>query len=385
MEKENDLNISNILLEDEINTLFEKPDENNDEVSNGEKVVTETTEEKQKTTEVNTENLFSARPESVSSDQNNQEEGESTESDEADSSPKSTGFYSSIAAALKDEGILPDLDEDTIKGIETPEAFSEAINKQIQSRFDEKQKRIDEALSLGMEPSEIKQFENTLSYLDTITEDSLESEDDNGEMLRKQLIFQDFINRGFSKERANKEVEKSFTAGTDLDDAKESLKSNKDYFVSLYKQKIKEKEEADKQLAKEKNKELAALKKQVLDTEEPFAGIKLDKATREKVYNTITKPVYKDDDGMYYTELQKYEKENKHAFLHNLGIIYTLTNGFKNLDALVKGEVNKKTSTKLRELSHVLNNTSRNTDGSLKFVSSVSEDENANINFELDI
>ena len=251
--------------------------------------------------------------------------------------------------------------------------------------FDEKQKRIDEALSLGMEPSEIKQFENTLSYLDNITEDSLESEDDNGEMLRKQLIFQDFINRGFSKERANKEVEKSFTAGTDLDDAKEALKSNKDYFVSLYKQKIKEKEEADKQLAKEKNKELAALKKQILDTEEPFAGIKLDKATREKVYNTITKPVYKDDDGMYYTELQKYEKENKHAFLHNLGIIYTLTNGFKNLDALVKGEVNKKTSTKLRELSHVLNNTSRNTDGSLKFVSSVSEDENANINFELDI
>ena len=137
---------------------------------------------------------------------------------------------------MKDEGILPDLDEDTIKGIETPEAFSEAINKQIQSMFDEKQKRIDEALSLGMEPSEIKQFENTLSYLDNITEDSLESEDDNGEMLRKQLIFQDFINRGFSKERANKEVEKSFTAGTDLDDAKEALKSNKDYFVSLYKQ-----------------------------------------------------------------------------------------------------------------------------------------------------
>ena len=92
MEKENDLNISNILLEDEINTLFEKPDENNDEVSNEEKVVTETTEEKQKTTEVNTENLFSAKPESVSSDQNNQEEGESAESDEADSSPKSTGF-----------------------------------------------------------------------------------------------------------------------------------------------------------------------------------------------------------------------------------------------------------------------------------------------------
>ena len=174
MEKENDLNISNILLEDEINTLFEKPDENNDEVSNEEKSCYRNNRRKnKKTTEVNTENLFSAKPESVSSDQNNQEEGESAESDEADSSPKSTGFYSSIAAALKDEGILPDLDEDTIKGIETPEAFSEAINKQIQSRFDEKQKRIDEALSLGMEPSEIKQFENTLSYLDTITEDSL--------------------------------------------------------------------------------------------------------------------------------------------------------------------------------------------------------------------
>ena len=97
--------------------------------------------------------------------------------------------------------------------------------------------------------------------------------------------------------------------------------------------------------------------------------------TRQKIYDNISKPVYKDPEtGEYYTAIQKYEMENKVEFLKNLGLIFTLTDGFKNLDGLVKGKVNKEVKKGLRELENTLNNTARTSDGNLKFVSGVDED-----------
>ena len=95
---------------------------------------------------------------------------------------------------------LPEIAEKLKK--EPVEAFAELIEKQIQARFDEKQKRIDEALGVGVEPSAIQQYERTLDYLDGISDDTISDESEKGETLRKQLIYQDFINRGYSKERA---------------------------------------------------------------------------------------------------------------------------------------------------------------------------------------
>ena len=48
------------------------------------------------------------------------------------------------------------------------------------------------------------------------------------------MIFQDFINRGYSKERASREVKKSLDSGTDIEDANEALKSNKEFFKDKY-------------------------------------------------------------------------------------------------------------------------------------------------------
>ena len=96
-------------------------------------------------------------------------------------------------------------------------------------------KDIDEALNYGIEPTEIKKYENTLNYLNSVDDDSINDESDDGEKLRKNLIYQDFINRGYSKERATREVQKSFNSGTDIEDAMEALKSNKDFFNKKYK------------------------------------------------------------------------------------------------------------------------------------------------------
>lgn len=57
-----------------------------------------------------------------------------------------------------------------------------------------------------------------------------------------------------------------------------------------------------------------------------------------------------------------------------MGLIFTLTDGFKSLDGLVKGKVKKEVKNGLRDLEHAINNTARNSDGNLKFVSGVDED-----------
>jgi hypothetical protein len=66
--------------------------------------------------------------------------------------------------------------------------------------------------------------------------------------------------------------------------------------------------------------------------------------------------------------------ENGTDFLKNVGLLFTLTDGFKNLDGLVKGKVRKEVKKGLRELENTLNNTARTSDGNLKYVSGADED-----------
>lgn len=369
------LDFDNILSQSEVENLF--TDDNNEETQENtpEEIVkttdgTEPPATKKETTEViNPDTLFEEeKPESVGSE----------EKQEDASSEKETGTspYSSIANALKEEGILPDLDDETVSKIQTPEDFAEAMEKQVQAKFDERQKRIDDALNSGIEISEIKNYENTLSYLDSIKEDALSEEGDKGENLRKQLIYQDFVNRGYSDERAKREVQKSFSAGTDLQDAKEALGSNKEFFTNSYQDLINEAKEEESKHQEQIKEQSTQLKKSILEDEKVFGNLVVDKPTRQKVIDSLTKAVYKDPDtGEYLTAIQKYESEHKVEFLKNLGLVYTLTDGFKNFDGLIKGKVKKEVSKGIRSLEHVLNNTSRATDGTLNFVSGVSSDD----------
>jgi hypothetical protein len=313
----------------------------------------ETTED-----EVNPDDLFE-NPEGVGSEEDNQEkETEDTTSTKGGTSPK-TNFYSSIASALKDEGILPDLDDEIVDNVKTPEDFAEAIEKQIQAKFDERQKRIDAALNANVEPDEVRQYEGTLNYLDSIKEEHISDESEKGEELRKRLIFQDFINRGYSKERAAREVKKSFDSGTDIEDAKEALESNKEYFNNQYQDLIKEAQREIKEEQERTKKEAAQLKKSMLEDKEVFDGVTLDKVTRQKAFDNITKPIHKTENGEYLTAIQKYELDNPVEFRKYLSILFTMTDGFKNLDSIVKGKVKKEVKQSLRELEHKLSSSSR--------------------------
>ena len=189
------------------------------------------------------------------------------------------------------------------------------------------------------------------------------------------MIFQDLLNRGYSREEAQEELKDIFDNGNDIKKAKRALSSNKEFFKTSYQKLIDDAREEAAQEEKERKEQAATLKKAILEDKEVFGELQLDKATRQKVFDNISKPVYKDKEtGELYTVLQKYEMDNKTEFLKNVGLIFTLTDGFKNLDALTKSKVRKEVKKGLRELEHTLNNTSRTSDGNLKFVSGVAED-----------
>ena len=147
------------------------------------------------TAEVDPENMFDGKPESVGS-VDNKDGQEDTYSAEDSASPN---FFSSIANAFAEEGIFPDLDDQVIKSIKTAKDLRSAIDEQIKAGLDEQQKRVADALNNNVELDKIRQYESLISYLDNIKEEDLNSEGEQGEELRKRLLYQDYVNRGFSK------------------------------------------------------------------------------------------------------------------------------------------------------------------------------------------
>lgn len=292
---------------------------------------------------------------------------DTTDKDPGDKTSPNTPILASVALACYEDGIFPDLSEDEIKEIKDSESFAAALKKQIEAGLDAEQKRIRDMLNVGVEPDIIQQYEGAIQYLSGISEEELEAESDDAEALRKKIIYSDFINRGFKKERAQREVERSFNAGTDIEDAKAALESCLDFYKEEYSSVVEErkaKAAADKAAQEKRLKEFKA---KVLNTEKPFDGINLDKGTREKVYNNMTKASYKDEAGNIMTPIQKYIKENSLDAHYYLSLMYTLTDGFKNIDKLVNQKLTKAKKGALRELEHKLSNTRTLDDGSVNF------------------
>lgn len=376
------LTSDNILQPDEIDALFvdddtqETPPEDNKDKGEKDK------DKKEETTEVDIDDLF--QPESVGSEEDNQETGEDTDKDKG--SGTSPSFYSSIANALKNEGIFPDLDDEEINSIKEADDFRDFWNKQIKAELDDRQKRIDEALDLGIEPSAIKRFEGTINFLNSITEEQISAEDDKAEKLRKDLIMQDFLNRGYSQARAEREFNKSVQAGTDIEDAKEALIGNKEHFQSKYQELIDDAKKEEEKELKRQEEQAKKLKTSIFEDKELFGEVNIDKNTRKRIYDNIFKPVYKDPDtGDVLTAVQKFERENPTEFLKIVGVLFTLSDGFKNYDGLIKTKVRKEVKKGFKDLERTINNTARNSDGSLNFMSGVNDEESSFKGWRFDV
>ena len=311
----------------------------------------------------------SEEPESVGDedDENteNKKEPKSTKAEET--SPDN--LYSSIAEAMVDEGFFSDF-QDEVKECKSAADLIELVKKQAQSQLDETQKRVNEALENGVQPSEISKAERTLKFLKSITDEHINDDSDNGVHLREQLIYNDYLSKGFSDKKAKELTKRAFDAETDKEDAQEALESYKNTIQGNYDKLLKDARDAKQKLEEEDTQRRNALKEKILNDKKAFGDTELNQATRQRIYDVATKPHRKDkESGEYLTELELFEQEHPVEFLMNVAYYYAMTDGFKSNGKITKAAERKVTKAGLKKLEQVINGTQRNSDGSLRFIS----------------
>ena len=395
-----ELSFDSILNENEIEDLLTEPEEAPVEEPTGKNKGNEEEKgsesprnnETKNTTEVDPEDLFGEedggkmeKPESVGSGKDTEGEKEGSVTDDGGgTSPEN--FYSSIATAMAEDGIFPNLDEETVKKANDAESLSNLFEAEVMARLDDVQQRIKKALDNGVEVSDIRKYENTLNYISSIKEAELVADDEKGEQLRSRIIYQDYLNKGISPEKAQKLTQRTIDAGTDVEDAREALQSNKEFFQNAYNKLLQDAQaEAEAARADRKAQE-TKLKDSILKDKTLMGDTEISQDIRKKAFENLSKPVYRDPEtGDYLTAIQRYEMEHRADFLKYVSLFYTLTDGFKDFKSFTKGQVKKEVKKGLRELEQTLSNTRRNSDGSLRMVTNQREDPESFIggNFKL--
>ena len=371
------LGLDNILGAEQVEKMFSsEADSADDNLQDTEENSDNQSEE---TVEVDFSDLLGNQPESVGSGNNKSEEqGDAPSS----SGGTPTNIFSSIAKALKEEGVFPDTSDDDFKDIKDAASFKQFWENQVAASLDERQRRIEQALNSGAGRQEIDAYQEAINLNSFLqkreTADMLEREGEEAENLRKKMMYQDFMNRGFKHERAVRLIEKSLADGTDIEDAKEAYDSCKEFYkqrVAAFQQEIEDRKK-EQEAIQEKN--YNNLKKHILDTDSFYDGVKVDKMVRQKAYDAITKPTYKDESGNLLTALQRYQREKPMEFMENVAMLWALTDEFKNVDKLTKRKVQAGIKKGFDEVASVLNSTRRNNDGSLNLANTAFDDDREN-------
>jgi F0F1-type ATP synthase membrane subunit b/b' len=351
--------------QEDINALFsgteevlppvEEPDKEEKDKNPEEKI------ENTVVTEMPLEELFGEASERVGNEDDNPEGEEREPSTDDGSSPDK--LYSSIANSLAEDGTLSNLSEDDLKEVKDSTTLMEALKKQVNSMLDEEQQRIKSALDSGMEVSKVKQYENTIKYLDTITEESITLESKEGETLRRNLIYNYHIALGLSEDKANKMVDRAFTSGTDVEDAKEYLDALKEHYSKEYNQLIEDGKKQIQENKKKQEEEVKKVKESLLKDSNILGDIEIDAKTRQKALDNWMKPTHRNEEGIYQSALQKYIAENPVDFQMKVALLYTMTEGFTKMGNVLKQTVKKEKNKAMKELEHVVNNTRRTPNG----------------------
>lgn len=265
--------------------------------------------------------------------------------------------YKEIAKQLVEEfGLDDELDE--------VDEFSlkKLIRKAIANGIDEETKQVQTAIENGVNAKDIQEFKNTIEYLHQITEEQLYVEDAEGDLLRRKLIVQNFLNQGKDEKEAVDLTNEIFKKGKDIEEAKKALTSNREYFGKAYKELLDESKKKADDWDSSVKKQTEELKDAIFSDEKYLGEIEIDDKTKRLALRNISEPMYRDKEtGIDLTPIQKYEKENKTGFLKNLSLLFTLTDGFKNLDKVIEKAVKKKVSKEIENVEDVLKSPSGST------------------------
>ena len=79
-----------------------------------------------------------------------------------------SNFYASTIGALVGDGVFTGLSEEDLAEVKDAESLANAVEKEVNSKLDARQKRILNALDYGVNTDAIRQNEAISSYLDRL-------------------------------------------------------------------------------------------------------------------------------------------------------------------------------------------------------------------------
>lgn len=279
------------------------------------------------------------------SDKDTKDKDESDTDEYLDSDEESTNTLSPFATALAEQGILSDSSVAELKakleeedGKITASDLLDAVNKEIEARefadLNDDAKGLVEVLRNG---GDVRQYLTAYQAQRDSEEKYQEITDDNA----KDFLNEYYQLRGFSKEEALDMVEDLEVTGKLTEKAKEN-KPRYDRIVKESKENSVEQAKARKQQeAKAKEDALNELKEKVYGTKELVKGHTLNKSVKDKLFDLITKPTEKGENGQPVTKFRKAYEENPLEVEMYMNYFFMLTDGFKDLSKLTSTKANR--------------------------------------------
>jgi len=273
--------------------------------------------------------------------QDSEEEGDelnieefSEETDESETPPAKTKGSSSsspfkpFVKALSEEGFLPSIDDEEFDklveefGTES-EVLMELTRRTIAADIEEYKNNAEadfksfiEAREKGYDLNEWADVYEAKKSYSSITENTIEDNED----LQKNLVRQNLKYRGMTDEEIDDTIEAYETTGKLEDNAKKAHKNLLKLAETQEKQLEENKKTQEAEAIKAREDSLKSLKKELDTLQEPFPGIKINKQTKDKIYNNITTAVAKGKNGepLNATMAKRAEDPIKYAIYENL-------------------------------------------------------------------
>ena len=314
MEDDNELGMGLFEGNQELNFNFAIPEDDN-------------TDEEENTDNIDVEDTTLENNNHVEDDSSEEVDEEDVEDEGSEGSESSSNLYSSLAAFVHEQGLLPSLDID-LKEIKSADDFASVFNKELDIQAE---LRLNDYLA-NLDLNKIGIAKKDIQDLSTINSDLLKNDID----LAKRIIYDDYLNQGLDEKKANRMLNRLIDLGEDaiLEDAEESLQSLKEFKareIERETQSYKERLEADKI---QQSKLDEQMKKTIYESKDLIAGLKPNKALQDKVYKSINDIVGKSPDGTFENKFMKERRENPLEFEIRMYHFYELTNGFKDLSKI---------------------------------------------------
>ena len=282
-------------------------------------------------------------------DIDNVEGGDATSTDSSPNNP-----YSSFAKTLA--GSLPylDLEDKKITSAEDLlKVYEESIEEEVKTRqfleLNDNQKYYLEALKSGVPEQDVQENISFEDSINNITKEDIESDPE----LRKGIIKQAFLVRGFNEAEANKQVDRSISVGEDIEDAVAYQGSLSKYVADKKEAELTKVRTQQAAHRKKLDEDLVILKSTIDKPEEILPGTNMSPKFKTELYDMITKPAGQVE-GRDVNWLAKFLNEDPVNNQLKLAYMFKVTDGFKNID---KASGKKARSKAVKDLDQVLNST----------------------------